>query len=58
MVTADWGVGRFIHIGIWRQEVMAPIVGVVEIVCGALLFVVLSLLWGWVIDNQAGSEIQ
>jgi putative oxidoreductase len=31
------GVGRFIKIGIPAPEVMAPFVGVVEIVCGALL---------------------
>jgi uncharacterized membrane protein YphA (DoxX/SURF4 family) len=33
------GVGRFIKIGIPAPEVMAPFVGVVEIVCGALLLV-------------------
>lgn len=38
----DLGVGRFTKIGIPRPEVMAPFVGVVEIVCGALL--ILSLL--------------
>ena len=31
------GVGRFIKIGIPAPQVMAPFVGVVEIVCGALL---------------------
>jgi uncharacterized membrane protein YphA (DoxX/SURF4 family) len=31
------GVGRFIKIGIPAPEIMAPFVGVVEIVCGALL---------------------
>lgn len=31
------GVGRFIKIGIPAPEVMAPFVGVVEIVCGALV---------------------
>lgn len=31
------GVGRFVKIGIPAPEVMAPFVGVVEIVCGALL---------------------
>jgi uncharacterized membrane protein YphA (DoxX/SURF4 family) len=31
------GVGRFMKIGIPAPEVMAPFVGVVEIVCGALL---------------------
>ena len=38
----DLGVGRFTKIGIPRPEVMAPFVGVVEIVCGALL--ILGLL--------------
>src|SRR5215813_5074298 len=31
------GVGRFTKIGIPAPEVMAPFVGVVEIVCGALI---------------------
>lgn len=31
------GVGRFVKIGIPLPEIMAPFVGVVEIVCGALL---------------------
>jgi putative oxidoreductase len=31
------GVGRFIKIGIPTPEIMAPFVGVVEIVCGVLL---------------------
>jgi uncharacterized membrane protein YphA (DoxX/SURF4 family) len=33
------GVGRFAKIGIPAPEVMAPFVGVVEIVCGSLLIV-------------------
>jgi putative oxidoreductase len=33
------GVGRFTKIGIPSPQVMAPFVGVVEIVCGALLLV-------------------
>jgi putative oxidoreductase len=33
----DLGVGRFINIGIPAPEIMAPFVGVVEIVCGALI---------------------
>src|SRR5713101_5712963 len=33
------GVGRFIKIGIPWPQVMAPFVGVVEIVCGALLLI-------------------
>ncbi|MEW6511713.1 MAG: DoxX family protein [Bacteroidota bacterium] len=31
------GVGRFVKIGIPAPEIMAPFVGVVEIVCGALV---------------------
>src|ERR1700689_2373693 len=33
------GVGRFVKIGIPSPQVMAPFVGVVEIVCGALVLV-------------------
>jgi uncharacterized membrane protein YphA (DoxX/SURF4 family) len=33
----DLGVGRFIKIGIPAPEIMAPFVGVVEIVCGLLI---------------------
>jgi len=33
----DLGVGRFVKIGIPAPQVMAPFVGVVEIVCGALI---------------------
>jgi uncharacterized membrane protein YphA (DoxX/SURF4 family) len=33
------GVGRFMAIGIPRPEVMAPFIGVVEIVCGLLVLV-------------------
>jgi putative oxidoreductase len=33
------GVGRFIKIGIPSPEIMAPFVGVVEIVCGALIVI-------------------
>ncbi len=33
------GVGRFVKIGIPWPQVMAPFVGVVEIVCGALLLI-------------------
>jgi putative oxidoreductase len=33
------GVGRFIKIGIPAPEIMAPFVGIVEIVCGTLLLV-------------------
>jgi putative oxidoreductase len=33
------GVGRFLKIGIPSPEVMAPFVGVVEIVCGALILI-------------------
>src|SRR3984893_15052864 len=33
------GVGRFVKIGIPWPQVMAPFVGIVEIVCGALLLI-------------------
>src|SRR2546422_8538734 len=33
----DLGVGRFLKIGIPAPQVMAPFVGVVEIVCGSLI---------------------
>ncbi len=39
LFPADWGVGRFIKIGIPAPHVMAPFVGAVEVVCGALLVV-------------------
>jgi len=35
----ELGVGRFIKIGIPMPEIMAPFVGVVEIVCGAMVLV-------------------
>lgn len=35
----QWGAGRFTRIGIPDPQVMAPFVGVVEIVCGFLLLV-------------------
>lgn len=37
LFPADLGVGRFAKIGIPAPEVMAPFVGVVEIVCGILI---------------------
>jgi uncharacterized membrane protein YphA (DoxX/SURF4 family) len=37
LFPAENGVGRFAKIGIPTPEVMAPFVGVVEIVCGALI---------------------
>jgi len=37
LFPAENGVGRFAKIGIPAPEIMAPFVGVVEIVCGALL---------------------
>jgi putative oxidoreductase len=39
LFPADLGVGRFTKIGIPAPEVMAPFVGVVEIVCGVLLII-------------------
>ena len=38
----ELGVGRFVKIGIPSPEIMAPFVGVCEIVCGAML--ILGLL--------------
>ena len=38
----DLGVGRFIKIGIPAPQVMAPFVGVIEVVCGTLI--ILGLL--------------
>jgi putative oxidoreductase len=37
LFPAEVGAGRFAKIGIPRAEVMAPFVGVVEVVCGALI---------------------
>jgi putative oxidoreductase len=37
LVPGSLGVGRFVKIGIPSPQVMAPFVGVVEIVCGTLL---------------------
>lgn len=37
LFAAQWGAGRFAKIGIPAPQVMAPFVGVVEIVCGLLL---------------------
>ncbi len=42
LFPADLGVGRFLKIGIPAPEIVAPFVGVVEIVCGALI--ILGLL--------------
>jgi len=39
LFPAEWGVGRFAHIGIPYPGLMAPFVGVVEIVCGALILI-------------------
>ena len=37
LFSADLGVGRFVKIGIPAPEIIAPFVGVVEIVCGSLI---------------------
>jgi putative oxidoreductase len=37
LFVQQWGAGRFLKIGIPSPDVMAPFVGVVEIVCGLLL---------------------
>ena len=42
LFPADLGVGRFVKIGVPAPEIIAPFVGVVEIVCGALI--ILGLL--------------
>jgi putative oxidoreductase len=39
LFPGDLGVGRFMKIGIPSPEVMAPFVGVCEILCGALLLI-------------------
>jgi len=39
LYPADLGVGRFVKIGIPSPQMMAPFVGVIEIVCGALILV-------------------
>ena len=39
LFSNELGVGRFSKIGIPAPQVMAPFVGVIEIVCGALLIV-------------------
>ena len=39
LFPGDLGVGRFTKIGIPSPEVMAPFVGVCEILCGALLLI-------------------
>jgi putative oxidoreductase len=42
LFPADLGVGRFVKIGIPAPEIIAPFVGVIEIVCGTLI--ILGLL--------------
>src|SRR6266540_4311205 len=37
LFAAEWGTGRFAHIGIPFPELTGPFVGAVEIVCGALI---------------------
>src|SRR5579864_663718 len=39
LFPAALGVGRFAKIGIPSPQIMAPFVGVVEIVCGALILI-------------------
>jgi putative oxidoreductase len=39
LFPADLGVGRFLKIGIPSPDVMAPFVGVCEVVCGALILI-------------------
>jgi putative oxidoreductase len=37
LFAAQWGAGRFEHIGLPAPQVLAPFVGFLEIACGALL---------------------
>src|SRR5579871_5953540 len=39
LFVAQWGAGRFARIGIPHPQFFGPFVGVVEIVCGALLII-------------------
>lgn len=39
LFVAQWGAGRFAKIGIPAPHIMAPFVGVVEVICGLLLLV-------------------
>jgi putative oxidoreductase len=39
LFPADLGVGRFVKIGIPAPQIMAPFVGVFEIVCGVLILI-------------------
>jgi uncharacterized membrane protein YphA (DoxX/SURF4 family) len=39
LYPADLGTGRFVKIGIPAPQVMAPFVGVIEIVCGTMILV-------------------
>jgi uncharacterized membrane protein YphA (DoxX/SURF4 family) len=39
LYPGDLGVGRFTKIGIPSPEIMAPFVGVVEIICGTLILI-------------------
>jgi len=39
LFPGELGVGRFLKIGIPAPEIMAPFVGIVEIVCGTLLLI-------------------
>src|SRR6058998_1919445 len=39
LFPADLAAGRFAKIGIPAPEIMAPFVGVIEIVCGALIII-------------------
>ena len=59
LFSNDLGVGRFVKIGIPAPPVMAPFVGVVEIVCGSLILLgLLTRLFAilLIIDAFAGSD--
>src|SRR5690242_13601226 len=39
LYPGDLGVGRFVKIGIPAPQIMAPFVGVIEILCGVLILI-------------------
>ena len=53
LFPATLGVGRFVQIGLPAPEFLAPFVGVVEIICGALLIVgLLDAMGGGAAPNR------
>ncbi|MBA3888179.1 MAG: DoxX family protein [Acidobacteria bacterium] len=45
LYAADVGAGRFARIGIPNPEIMGPLVGAVEIICGTLVLLGLATRW-------------